>query len=69
MAGNVNGTMFKNNNNKKKSNIGLIAILIALAIGMIVVQYVVIDINNAMYEQLQQEQDKIQAESLTGEGQ
>lgn len=51
----VNGSMFKNsNNNKKKNPLVLIAILAVLAAAMILVQYVVMDINSEMRKQMQQ---------------
>jgi flagellar basal body-associated protein FliL len=66
MAYQVNSKTFKNNNSKKKKNqlIPLIIIVI-LALLLVLVNYVMMDINNAIYEQSQE--TTIQAEETKSE--
>ena len=65
MAYNINSSTFSNNTKKKKNPVFLWIILIALAIGMIGIQYIVMDINSSLYEQMQKEQEAMEKESAS----
>jgi flagellar basal body-associated protein FliL len=56
MAYQVNSKTFKNSNNgkKKKNQIIPLIIIVILALLLVLVNYVMMDINNAVYEQTHQ---------------